>query len=261
MYLRFRSELLINLSMITFKTPFLLFLFLFISCSTFTETTAEEIIEQAIGVSGFNSTRYQIDFVFRDYHYSLQRDMDYYFYSRQRTQNQKTTLDIMTSKEKLKRFVNDSLIILQDSLRNVYSNSLNSVMYFFQLPKPLQDPAVNPQLLNSITIEGKRYWTLKVTFEQEGGGDDYQDEFRYWVNQETFHIDFLAYNYLTDGGGTRFRKAINRRNKEEFWFQDYLNFKPLQTFTALDSLPLLFEQRKLQKVSQIENKKITVTLP
>ena len=111
--------------MITFKTPFLLFLFLFISCSTFTETTAEEIIEQAIGVSGFNSTRYQIDFVFRDYHYSLQRDMDYYFYSRQRTQNQKTTLDIMTSKEKLKRFVNDSLIILQDSLRNVYSNSLN----------------------------------------------------------------------------------------------------------------------------------------
>ena len=81
------------------------------------------------------------------------------------------------------------------------------------------------------------------------------------INKETFQIDYLAYNYLTDGGGTRFRKAQNKRNIEGFWFQDYLNFKPLLPFPALDSLPIYFEQGKLQKVSQIENKNITVSFP
>ena len=261
MYLRFRLELLINLSMITFKNPYLLFIPLFWACNTSTETTAKEIIERAVAVYGFHSSAHQIDFKFRDYYYSLEREADYYSYSRQRTFNQKTYLDVMTSNDRLKRYVNDSLIVLQDSLQKAYSNSLNSVMYFFQLPKPLQDPAVNPKLLNPITIEGKQYWTLQITFDQEGGGEDYQDEFRYWINKETFQIDYLAYNYLTDGGGTRFRKAQNKRNIEGFWFQDYLNFKPLLPFPALDSLPIYFEQGKLQKVSQIENKNITVSFP
>ena len=44
-------------------------------------------------------------------------------------------------------------------------------MYFFQLPRPLQDPAVNAELLNSVVIEGNPYWTLKITFDQEGGGE------------------------------------------------------------------------------------------
>ena len=46
------------------------------------------------------------------------------------------------SSKKLKRFINDKSVELSDSMTNVFSNSLNSVMYFFQLPRPLKDQAV-----------------------------------------------------------------------------------------------------------------------
>ena len=109
-----------------------------------------------------------------------------------------------------------------------------------------------------MTIEGNLYWTLKISFDQEGGGDDFQDEFRYWINQKNHQIDYIAYNYLTDGGGTRFRKALNKRKHQGLLFQDYINFKPETKFPPLDSLPWLLEQDKLLEVSRIEKKNIKV---
>ena len=47
----------------------------------------------------------------------------------------------------------------------------------------------------------------------------------------------MAYNYLTDGGGTRFRVAYNQRTIGPIRVQDYRNLKPNATFTPLDSLP------------------------
>ena len=87
---------------------------------------------------------------------------------------------------------------------------------------------------------------LKVTFKEEGGGEDFQDEYRYWINQKNHEIDYLAYNYLTDGGGTRFRRAINKRKIVGIFFQDYVNYKPFQKFEQLDSLPSLFEQERVR---------------
>jgi hypothetical protein len=131
-------------------------------------------------------------------------------------------------------------------------------MYFFQLPKPLQDPSVIKVLMSSVEINGYSYWTIKVTFKEEGGGEDYQDEYRYWINQNNYEIDFLAYNYQSDGGGTRFRRAINKRKINGMFFQDYENYKPFQIFEQLDNLPKLFEQGNLELISLIENKNIIV---
>ena len=139
---------------------------------------------------GFDNQAYQIDFDFRDYHYSLERSQGFYSYSRQTFKEEKKIVDLMTNVDRLKHFENDSLLVLQDSIRKLYSNSLNSVMYFFQLPRPLQDLAVNAELLNSVVIEGNPYWTLKITFDQEGGGDDFQDEFRYWISKKIIKLIF-----------------------------------------------------------------------
>ena len=68
----------------------------------------------------------------------------------------------------------------------------------------------------------------------------------------------MAYNYLTDGGGTRFRKAKNIRENNGFIFQDYTNLRPVKKITSLDSLPILYEKGKLILVSEIENKNIKV---
>ena len=72
-------------------------------------------------------------------------------------------------------------------------------------------------------------------------------------------LDYLAYNYLTEGGGTRFRQAVNKQLNKGFIFQDYINFKPNVKFVSLDSLPILFEAGNLIKVSNIKNKNIRVS--
>ena len=258
MYLRFSTELLINLSMKYFRLINCFLIVVFLSCQGAQSLTAEEVIDRSVESYGFHQNGYQINFDFRDYQYALKRKNNFYSYSRQRMQKQQLVRDIMSSEAKLKRYVNDSLVVLNDSIRHLYTNSLNSVLYFFQLPRPLKDPAVNFTDLGKVQIAGASYWVTKVTFDQEGGGDDFQDEYRYWINQNTYLIDYLAYNYLTDGGGTRFRKAVNRRRIDGFLIQDYENYKPVEKFPPLDQLPLLFQEGKLNLVSHIESKNIQV---
>jgi len=233
-------------------------LLFFLSCQSPKSENAEEIIQKALHQSGFDKLSFSVDFDFRDYHYTLTRKPSFYSFSRSTIQKDVEVKDVMTSSKPLQRFIDGKVIQLSDSLQRVYSNSLNSVMYFFQLPKPLQDTAAINELVGAVVIHGDTYWTLKVTFKEEGGGEDFQDEYRYWINQKNHEIDYLAYNYLTDGGGTRFRRAINKRKIVGIFFQDYVNYKPFQKFEQLDSLPSLFEQEELEQVSLIENKNIRV---
>ena len=244
--------------MISFLKCTLPFLLLLVACKDINDKTVEEIINKSIEVSGFNTNEINITFNFRAYHYEFFRK-DYNFtYARTTIKDDKKIRDELSSTKGLKRFIDSVPESLTDSLAMVYSNSLNSVMYFFQLPKPLLDGAVHSELLDEIKIEGATYWTIKVYFSEEGGGDDYQDEYRYWINQDTYEIDYLAYNYTTEGGGIRFRKAIKKKRVKGILFQDYQNFSPSNKFEPLDSLPQIYEDGLLSQISLIENKNIIV---
>ena len=244
--------------MISFLKCTLPFLLLLVACKDINDKTVEEIINKSIEVSGFNTNEIYITFDFRAYHYEFFRK-DYNFtYARTTIKDDKKIRDELSSTKGLKRFIDSVPESLTDSLAMVYSNSLNSVMYFFQLPKPLLDGAVHSELLDEIKIEGATYWTIKVYFSEEGGGDDYQDEYRYWINQDTYEIDYLAYNYTTEGGGIRFRKAIKKKRVKGILFQDYQNFSPSNKFEPLDSLPQIYEDGLLSQISLIENKNIIV---
>ena len=244
--------------MISFLKCTLPFLLLLLACKDINDKTVEEIINKSIEVSGFNTNEINITFNFRAYHYEFFRK-DYNFtYARTTIKDDKKIRDELSSTKGLKRFIDSVPESLTDSLAMVYSNSLNSVMYFFQLPKPLLDGAVHSELLDEIKIEGATYWTIKVYFSEEGGGDDYQDEYRYWINQDTYEIDYLAYNYTTEGGGIRFRKAIKKKRVKGILFQDYQNFSPSNKFEPLDSLPQIYEDGLLSQISLIENKNIIV---
>ena len=235
---------------------FLLCIFL-LGCSS--EYSKEKlIIEKSVQVYGWNQKEFSIVFDFRDYKYKLTRKPNFFSYQRSIVKKGVLVRDVMTSNSKLKRYLDENPFILSDSLTDIYSNSLNSVMYFFQLPRPLNDPAVIVNYNGEKAISNKVYWTLKVKFQEKDGGKDFQDEFRYWIDPKSGYIDYLAYSYLTDGGGTRFRKAKNVRENNGFIFQDYTNFRPVKKFTSLDSLPILYERGKLILVSEIENKNIKV---
>ena len=240
------------------KKIILLFLIL-VSCSNSSRISTSQIINKSIKAHGWDQDDFSIVFDFRDYQYELKRKNKFYSFQRTTKKEGNVVKDLMSSKKKLKRFINNKSVELSDSMTNVFSNSLNSVMYFFQLPRPLKDQAVITKYLGLAKIFNEKYWTIKVTFKENGGGKDYQDEFRYWININNGQIDYLAYNYLTEGGGTRFRQAVNKQLNQGFIFQDYINFKPNVKFVSLDSLPILFEAGNLIKVSNIKNKNIRVS--
>ena len=247
--------------MLFMKWNYLFFYLIFLSCTPVKTPTAEEIIKQSVDVYGWNQKEYSLVFDFRDYEYELIRKPSFYSYQRITDKKEGRIRDLMNSNNSLKRYIDDQQISLEDSIVKVYSNSLNSVLYFFQLPRPLLDSAVISSYTGITKIEDTDYWTLKVTFKEAGGGEDYQDEYRYWIDAKTHQIKYLAYNYLTDGGGTRFRVAKNFRRLGGFLFQDYTNFKPKTKFVSLDSLPKLYVRGKLEVVSQIENQNIRVSKP
>ncbi|KAA2217511.1 DUF6503 family protein [Maribacter flavus] len=220
--------------------------------------TAQEIIDQSIQVSGgSNYTKSNIDFDFRDIHYSSKLENGNKVLERI---IESDTALILDRKEPsgFKRFVNDSLIVLTDSLANNYANSVNSVHYFANLPYGLNDRAVQKKILGKVDIKGKSYYKIEVTFKEEGGGDDFDDVYIYWFHTETFKPDYLAYEFHVNGGGQRFREAYNERYVGNIRFVDYKNYKPNTENTSIYNIDSLYVNNQLELLSNItlENVKV-----
>lgn len=218
---------------------------------------ADEVVTRAIEEAGgerFGESH--IEFVFRDRAYSSHWENGQQVLKRITTTDSAVIVDTRKG-EAFERTVGDSLVVVPDSMAGKYSRSVNSVHYFAYLPHGLNGRAVNRELLGIVELDGKSYYKVKVTFEQEGGGEDYQDIFVYWFDTETFRPEFLAYEYFTDGGGLRFRQGYNDRTVGGLKFMDYRNFKTEASVpvTALDSL---FELGQLEELSVIELQNISV---
>ncbi|MGB0524841.1 MAG: DUF6503 family protein [Flammeovirgaceae bacterium] len=224
------------------------------------EAAAQKVIDQSILAHGGN--RYEkasISFDFRDKHYTSIRSGGNYQYTREFQKDSETIRDVL-SNAGFQRFTNGQLVELNEKKSNAYLNSVNSVLYFMQLPYGLNDAAVIKRHLGTVEIEGKAYDKIRVSFQEEGGGQDFEDVFIYWINQESSLVDYLAYEYHTDGGGMRFRKAINQRVVNGITFADYINYKPKGIFTDLYELDQAYTQGALEEVSRIINTNIKVAL-
>jgi len=214
---------------------------------------AQEIVYQAMQGHGSDKLpKSHLEFDFRDYHYTMQRDGGTYQYERAFTDTSGQQIHDVLTNDSFTRTVDGEEVELTEKQRNAYSNSVNSVIYFATLPLSLNDPAVQKEYLGEVSIKGEPYHKIKVTFKQEGGGDDFQDEYIYWIHRDEHTMDYLAYNYETDGGGARFREAYNVRNVEGVVFQDYYNLKPVPKTLEVARFDSLFEAGNLQQVSVIE---------
>ena len=219
----------------------------------------EEVVNRSISAHGskvFEANN--VSFDFRNKSYTIQPTSNGYRYTRSQILYGANVKDIMTQRGAFTRQVNGKTVEVTDSTAFKFSESINSVAYFFMLPLPLNDQAVIKEAAGMDTIAGKVYYRVAVTFRQEGGGTDFQDQYRYWIDKDNYRVDYLAYNYQTNGGGVRFRKAINRRKIEGLVVQDYINYRPKDIATPLDSLPSLFGKGELIEVSRIEKTNIQV---
>jgi len=218
--------------------------------------TAQQVVDKSIEACGGN--RYltsNITFDFRDKTYVLDVTDNQRTLKRITTTDSSVVVDIRKGND-FKRYVNDSLVVVHDTLASKYANSVNSVHYFAYLPFGLNDPAVNKELLGKVNIKGQDYHKVKVTFDQEGGGKDFEDIYIYWFNADTFKPDFLAYEFYVDGGGMRFREAYNERIIGGIRFVDHNNYKTKDKSVPINKIDSLFESGSLELLSKIELKNI-----
>lgn len=218
-------------------------------------TRGEQITFECIDAHGgerYNTAHYR--FNFRDKKYTFHNNDELYEYTVSYEKDGQDIYDFMNN-ETFVRTVNGKEVELTEKQKSSYSQSLNSVIYFATLPHKLLDDAVHKTYVGSAEIKGKSYQVVEVTFDEKGGGKDFEDTYHYWINQNTKAIDFLAYNYAVGKGGVRFRSAYNTRVVGGIIFQDYINYKAA-IGTPLKDLPKMWEEGKLEELSRIETKDV-----
>ena len=221
--------------------------------------TAQQIVAKSIEDSGgLKYKDHNTSFVFRNKSYASEMIDGKKILKRITSLDSVSIVDVK-SNSGFQRFINDTLVSLPDSIANRYANSVNSVHYFARLPFGLNDLAVNKTLLREESIKGKSYFKVKVTFDQAGGGDDFDDTYIYWFDKQSFKVDYLAYDFHVNGGGQRFREAYNERYVSGIRFVDYSNFKPVSKESDLLEIGKNFEKGTLELLSKIELKDIRVT--
>lgn len=234
---------------------FLSVVIIMVSCLT--PQTADQIIESAIKHAGGEHYNHKkISFEFRGKTYVSCRQDGMYALKRI-TEDSTETVDIL-SNDGFKRIVDGHMVVLADSLKTKYSNSVNSVHYFAYLPHGLTGSAVNKELLGEVKIKDQVYYKIKVWFNEQGGGEDFEDVFVYWIGKENHQVDYLAYEFHVNEGGMRFREAYNHREIGGIQFADYNNYQPKSNSASLLGLDSLFQQNNLKLLSKIELENVQV---
>jgi hypothetical protein len=220
---------------------------------------AQVIVDQAIAAHGGEKFEdMHLAFDFRGRHYTATRKGGLFTYTRSFTDSTGRVEDRLNNEGFLRK-VNGRPVALPEERKTAFSMSVNSVIYFAVLPYGLNDPAVRKQYLGEATIRQQPYHKIQVSFHQEGGGVDHEDVFVYWIHQKTHVLDYLAYSYLTDEGGIRFRAAYGPRQVGGLRFQQYINYEPLDKQAKVADMDKLFETGQLKELSRIELENITVS--
>lgn len=231
-------------------------LFLSFSCSV--KENAQTIVDKSILAHGGDLYENSIvDFDFRGRHYTFERNNGLFVYHRIFEDSSGTLHDIY-SNNGFKRLLNEKEIPVNEEWAGRYSSSINSVAYFSYLPFGLNDPAVNKNLIGEEEINEKLYYKIRVTFDKEGGGEDFDDVFVYWISKDTFRMDYFGYSYISDGGGIRFREAFNTRESNGLVYSDYINFKDSDDNKNVASLAELYKSGKLKKLSEIKIENLAI---
>ncbi len=234
------------------------------SSSPDTPPSAQAVVDSAIVAHGGSTLdRAVISFTFRGDQYRLRQDQGDFHYRRTYTDSTgQTVVDGLTNDGPY-RVVEGDTVSLSDEEQSALRTTVNSVSYFALLPHPLGDPAVQPSYSGRDTIDGVPYHRIRVTFEKQGGGQDWQDIFMYWFRTDTYAMDYLSYAFglaPTDTDtGTRFREAYNVRRVNGVRFADYMNYtSDTLSYDQMHQYPTLWTQDALELVSRVEIDSVNV---
>lgn len=219
------------------------------------------IVDRAIEAHGGDVIEHaEIEFDYRGKHFKVLRDGGRFSYERIYTDSTGDVHEVLNNDE-VYRMVNGARVELEEKTRYSIQETLNSVVYFGLVPYFLNDPPVIKKYLGTDTVEGAPYHLIEITFMQEGGGPDYEDRFIYWIHQDRYTMDYLAYDFHINDGGTRFRKAFNVRTINGIRFADFYNYSSdvlPQPGTPIETYPRLLEADSLNLLSEIVWEEVTI---
>ena len=235
-----------------------IYITLFIFLNSCSNHNAQSLIDDVIAEYGGDKwNTADIRFSFRGNKYQIRNNNGKYKYSEVKIVNEMIEKLELTN-ERLSFYRNDTLFNVPDSVHNKHYERLNSIVYFTSIPFNLNDKAVQKKYLGYGNIKDHSYDKIEITFKKESGGIDYDDVFLYWVNQKTKRIDYFAYKYNRNNGGSRFRVTTNARRVNGILFVDHENYKAEIKIENLQDYEDLLTKGKLVKVSEVKIKNIKV---
>ena len=174
--------------------------------------------------------RAEVAFSFRGTPFVLRRDGGRFRYARTLTDSLGRTVEEAVDNDGAHRLVDGAEVALDSAQARRVATAVNSVAYFALLPARLADPAVRARLLTPDRVGGQDYDRVEVTFARDGGGQDHQDRYVYWLRQSDGRVGHYAYSYRETPGdtaraatGTRFRVPLGARRVGGVLFQDWRN--------------------------------------
>ncbi|MEX2531853.1 MAG: DUF6503 family protein [Gemmatimonadota bacterium] len=218
-----------------------------------------QIVESSIERHGgplFESSR--IGFTFRGARFEVERVGGRFRHSRRYADSHGRSVVEVMDNDGTRKEVDGAAVPLGPDERAATELAVNSVVYFAFLPFRLGDPAVRLRSLGAAEVHGAPYEKVEVTFHREGGGVDWDDRFVYWIHADDHTLDYLAHRYHRDGGGIRFRRAVNRRENGGLLVQDYENYRPVGEVADIADLDRRFEAGDLELLSLIELEEVEV---
>lgn len=232
-------------------------IYFFSACSD--TANPDRIIDKSIAYYNMDKLKNAtLEFGFRNARFkSMQKDGQFK-YERTFSDSTGKVHDILTN-DGFKRVLNGRELSLDSLDYAKYSQSLNAVIYFLYLPLKLNDPSVVKKYLGEVSIKGKSYHKLEISFDQSKGGADHNDIFYYWFDTEDYSMDHFAYS----SGGNRFREVLRTQNAGGVIFQDYINYQmPLDdSITSVLKYDSLYDAGRLRELSRIELLDMVLTEP
>ncbi len=240
--------------------PILMFLFFTSIGIAQIEIDPNNIIDKTIeSYGGEIYKNAAIEFDFRGRHYKILRNKGKILFERTYKDTAGNIKEGFNNKIVFKE-VDGQAITLTEGKANSIKESVNSAVYFFSLPYLLNDRAIIKKYLGVGTVKGKTYYKIGVTFKQEGGGVDYQDRYVYWIHKENYSMDYFAYDFKVNGGGSRFRRIHNKRSVIGIIFADQENFTSEKININIEDYDKMYEEENLMKISDINIDNVKVNL-
>ncbi len=211
---------------------------------------AKDIIAESIAAhGGKNYEDIDVRFIFRKDTLSITLKGGTYLYTRTYADSTGNHFADTLSNTGFIHTKNGGLLILNADSTASLTEKLNSIVYFVLLPYRLQDASVQPRFAGTTNILGAEHKKIEVRFIKQHGGKDYTDTYCYWINNKTHLVDYLSYS----NGGTRFRKAVNRKTVQGILFQDYENYVFADSTLPPIQADTLFAKGKASLLSNISN--------